>query len=377
MLSLLFQSQGGMQPLDAIDAVLRCMNQGLQTVMQRMGGGSVMGPCCPALSATRCLGRIRRRSALACCGLVALTLSAAFAAQDPPRVESIKPLVRCTDLNLTVSLKDTPLRDALDEIGRACKVEIIGNLVSRPVTVQFQDLPLSEALSRLLRDQNFALIYSATRRIVGVRLVERSTETSAPPDVTPSADLSVPAASVQAETADTATEQAATVDTATATVHPDTEQAATVDTTTATVQTDTDQAVTVDAATETPPEPQPAPMAVERTVPVSTALAYALGTDTITSQDLMVAALNQQDHRVREAAQEALVDTLNSDPEIEAVYNAFLEWTDAANTAQLLRRMSDDRSPEELMMRLASGAQSPELRAKALAVIEQLGQTPR
>lgn len=69
-------------------------------------------------------------------------------------------VIEYRDDALTVDLVKVPLSEVLAEIARQSHAEIRGELrESREVTARFDDVPLSQALDRLLAGQNYALIY--------------------------------------------------------------------------------------------------------------------------------------------------------------------------------------------------------------------------
>jgi hypothetical protein len=88
-------------------------------------------------------------------------------------VEAVRSdLVQVAGDVLTVRLVDVPLDDVLDEIGRQSDAEIRGKtLGERRVTVSFDDVPLAQALARLLAGQNFALVYDKEGRLAAVQVL--------------------------------------------------------------------------------------------------------------------------------------------------------------------------------------------------------------
>src|SRR5262245_49746372 len=73
---------------------------------------------------------------------------------------------------LTVRLTNVPVSEVIEELGRQAGAEIRGQLrTPRDITVEFDAVPLPEALHRLLGDQNFALIYGDRGKLAAVRLL--------------------------------------------------------------------------------------------------------------------------------------------------------------------------------------------------------------
>ena len=98
--------------------------------------------------------------------LVALADAPARPAEAPERIS------RYSDDTLTVRITHEPVRDVLDEIGRQTGAEIQGQLAeARDVSADFEAVPLSDALRRLLGNENFALVYGEKGRLKAVKLL--------------------------------------------------------------------------------------------------------------------------------------------------------------------------------------------------------------
>jgi hypothetical protein len=250
----------------------------------------------------------------ACSGLAVALICTLFG--QPAGAADTDKLVDYHDHRLTVRVRDAPLAEVLGDIGRQCQAEIRGQVPARTITAEFQDLPLSEALPQLLRDENFAVIYGSDGRMAAIQLLEHSALGPAP------ASAPTPAGPF-----------------AKATTVPEAERQAAV---------------------------------MSRTVPVTGALATALGTRRPTAGQLAHATLNQENPEVRAAAQRAFLAALKSDPELEYAYLSVLQPIDDETLARILHGMSKDQAAEEFMTQLAAVARSKELRAKAAAVVQQL-----
>jgi len=76
------------------------------------------------------------------------------------------------DDRLSVHLEKVPLDDVLSELARISGGQIRGDLRDpKDVTAEFKDVPLSDALHRLLGNQNFALVYGRSGELRAVRLL--------------------------------------------------------------------------------------------------------------------------------------------------------------------------------------------------------------
>ena len=76
---------------------------------------------------------------------------------------------------LSVHAERVPLHDVLEAFAKASGAEICGSpRESRDVTIEMKDVPLSEALRRLLGDQNFTLSYGEAGRLRALELVAPS-----------------------------------------------------------------------------------------------------------------------------------------------------------------------------------------------------------
>src|SRR5205814_8862134 len=102
---------------------------------------------------------------------------------------------------LSVRLVGVPLAEVMADIGRASGAEIYGILPQpREVSAEFDDVPLVEALDRLLGNQNFVLKYGKGDRLHAIKLLGgagvpmRMAATPAP--TTPTPDPAVAASGV-------------------------------------------------------------------------------------------------------------------------------------------------------------------------------------
>ena len=92
------------------------------------------------------------------CGM-ALGLAVVAGAQESPPPERV---IRYDKDLLTVHVVGAPVLDVLAEVGRQSGADIRGTARNgADITAQFDDVPLAQALVRVLGDQNFALIYGS------------------------------------------------------------------------------------------------------------------------------------------------------------------------------------------------------------------------
>ena len=91
-----------------------------------------------------------------------LKIADAVRADDKSTTAPISSSIEFEDGRLSVSLKETPLRSALDEISRHSGIEIrfIGEYPASTASLQFNDLPAEKGLRYLLRDVNTIFIYA-------------------------------------------------------------------------------------------------------------------------------------------------------------------------------------------------------------------------
>lgn len=226
--------------------------------------------------------------------------------------------VRYADDRLSVRLVDVPVAAVLEEIGRQSGADIRGPVSARRVEASFTDLSLPLALSRLLRGQSFALVYSGNGRLLAIDLLVETE--GAPPAETPTPAMRSPTAAA----------------------------------TTPTVSGETQAAV------------------FGRTLSVSGPAAAALGTEAPTAGQLLHAALGQAGAAERAAARQTLLAAFSADAELENAYLAVLQPIDDVTLARLLRDAGPDRGAEDFMAALATQARSEDLRRKAAVVLEQL-----
>src|SRR5437870_7348893 len=104
---------------------------------------------------------------------LAAAVLAAVALRPSPALAAAQgsPIVTYRSDQLSVRLESVPLEDVLAELGRVSGASIRGApREPRDITAKFDDVPLPEALHRLLGDQNFMLRYGEGDRLRTIEL---------------------------------------------------------------------------------------------------------------------------------------------------------------------------------------------------------------
>jgi hypothetical protein len=255
-------------------------------------------------------------------GLVLVTVLSVLAhAQeeegDPARV------ITYADDKLTVRLVDVPVREVLDEVGRQSGAEIRGGVVNgRNVSTEFDRVPLSEALHRLLGDQNFALLYGERGRLRAIKLLGGP---QAPP----------PAVKTAAATPPT-----------TATARPRENMGHLL-----------------------------AMVATHAPVPVHGRLSQTLGTDAASLTQILETGTQHEDPIVRGEALRAGLQVLETDPQLRSTFMSTLKGVDDAELATYLRSAMGPRA-EEIVQQIMTQSRGSDIRIKASGVLQQLRKPP-
>jgi hypothetical protein len=211
---------------------------------------------------------------------------------------------------LTVRATDVPLDRLLAEIAAVTRVTIRGTAPSRPVSVDFQSVPVREGLLRIFGEESFMLRYGSDGALRAIDLLGRGDAVGTVPVAGISPSPRPPLAKEE--------EQAAIL---------------------------------------------------RRPIKMEGALADALGTEEPALGQVLHAVLGQTDGALRAEAREQTLAAFARDPEAEAAYLSTLEPVDDETLATMLRNMAaEPGAAEEWMALLASRSLSPGLRAKAAAV---------
>lgn len=219
---------------------------------------------------------------------------------------------------LTVHLVNVPVSGILQELAVQGGVEIRGHVREpRDVTADFNSVPLPEALARLLRDQNFALVYGQGGRLKAVRLLggpQLAAEAPAPP---PS---------------------------------------------------------TVPLAAPRTPFPGSLEQLIDRhpAIPVTGALADALASQSATLRQLVGLTLHHPDATVRAEALRTGIETLEAEPELFSPVVTALNDADSALVASLLRASAGEHA-EVVARQVLREARAAQIRLKASSVLQRLG----
>jgi len=246
-----------------------------------------------------------RRLALA---LLAAVLAASAGRSDEGAPERV---IRYERDLLTVRLTSVPVTDVLDELGRQAGAQIRGQVRDlRAVSVEFEAVPLADALHRLLGDQNFALVYGHEGRLKSVRLLGGPQTAAAPAAAPPASPPPGP---------------------------PD----------------------LMDVFAKHPP------------IPVAGHLSEALGGQSATLLQLFDLSVHHADATVRAEAARIFIGTIDTDPALRASVVAQLNALNDVTLGALFRNLAGDHA-QEVAMQILSTARTGELRSKASVVLQQL-----
>ena len=247
-----------------------------------------------------------RRLALA---LLAAVLAASAGRSDEGAPERV---IRYERDLLTVHLTSVPVTDVLDELGRQAGAEIRGQVRdAHAVSVEFEAVPLADALHRLLGDQNFALVYGHEGRLKSVRLLGGPQTAAAPAPGAP----------------------------------PATQPAA-------------------------PPNVMEA-FAKHAPIAVGGHLGQVLGGQSATLPQLFDLSVHNADATVRAEAARIVIGTVDTDPALRASVVAQLNALNDVTLGALFRNLAGDHA-QEVAMQILSTARTGELRSKASVVLQQL-----
>jgi len=258
-------------------------------------------------------------------GLAAAVL-AALALHPSPALaaaEGSSPIVTYRRDQLSVRLDSVPLEEVLAELGRVSGAEIRGApREPRDITAKFDDVPLPEALHRLLGDQNFMLRYGERDRLRTIELFGGPQEPRNASSTSPAAGSGRPSPAAGSTTPQSL-------------------------------------AVAISVLERHPP------------VAVTGRLAEALGGNTATFRQLFEAAMQQQDAELRTEALHASLGAFDAEPDLRSSVLRALGGVDDTTLGQMLRGIAGTRA-EEIANQVATHAQAGELRSRALSVLQHL-----
>ena len=224
---------------------------------------------------------------------------------------------------LSVRLVEAPLEQVMADLGQASGADVFGTLGQRrDVSAEFDDVPLVEALQRLLGDQNFVLEYGRGDRLRAIKLVGgplapiKIAVTSAPvPNVAPPTS-GVPRAR------------------------------------------DPGGAVAM--------------LDGHSAIPISGRLAQALGTNAATLRQLFDAAAHNADATVRAEAMRAFMRGLDAEPAFRELVLRALNTLDDFTLTQMLYGLAGQHAVE-MAAEIAAHAHGSELRSRAHGILLRLG----
>jgi hypothetical protein len=110
-------------------------------------------------------------------------LGALVPTRSPAADEPAPPKIEYRDDRLTLRVENTPVGDVLEEIRRQSGAELRGQVPDAKVSVQFDAVPLKDALPRLL-GENFTLTYAEDGRLKAIELKGGPGAPTAPPVAT-------------------------------------------------------------------------------------------------------------------------------------------------------------------------------------------------
>lgn len=220
-----------------------------------------------------------------------------------------EPAVRYANGRLTADVRDVELTDLLGKIASQAEFEIRGTPAPRTVSVRLDDVPLADAIAKLLDGQRVAYTYDRSGGLKRVEFFEvGSAVVVGPPAVQ----------------------------------HP--------------------------AAPPVGEAAPPGAAARDRLVPIEGLLASALGTDQSTFSQIVGVALQSGDARLRKEALRAALQLLDTDTDLQADVSHALDELDDDALAARLREVAGAHA-EETALQTARMAHWKPLRRRAVDVL--------
>lgn len=237
-------------------------------------------------------------------------------AQTQPEHGASPRLVEYRDDRLSVHLEKVPLDDVLAELARISGGQIRGELREpHEVTAEFRDVPLSDALHRLLGNQNFALVYGRSGELRAIRLLGGPQTAAAKP---PTVASLVP-------------------------------------------------------TTTLPPSPGNllALFARHAPLPVSGRLAEAFGSNTATFEQLLNASLHNDDPAVRAEGLRVFIGGVEGDAELKSAVLGSLGTMDDQQLTALVQSIAGDHA-SEFVAGVVTRTRDGSLRTRGSVILERL-----
>jgi hypothetical protein len=243
-------------------------------------------------------------------------------AEEPATEDASGDVVHYEHGRVTVRATDAPLDRLLRDIANQTGATMWGNPPSRTVSFDMHDVPLADALQRMMGADSFMLTYGTDGRVRTIRFLGRGEAVvyASPAPSPAAAEAAAPAAPLAEE------------------------------------------------------EKQAAVLQKQVVVQDYPPLRRALGTTLPSIGEVLHATTVNANPNVRSGAREVALATFASDPAVEAAYLSTLEPVDDATLAKMLSSASSPGAAAEWMGVLSTRASSPALRAKASAVLTHLRQ---
>ena len=263
------------------------------------------------------------RIATMACAL-ALVASGARAANEPdaaPAEQAPARVVTYKNDALTVRLSNVNLSEVLADFSRESGAQIRGEIIQdRPVSAEFDAIPLSDGLKRLLGDQNFALVYGEGGRLRAVKLL----------------------GGPQAPTTPKPAATAAASPPASAPARP---------------QANIQNLIGL--------------LATHPPIPISGRLQQIIGSPTAPLVQVLELSIQNEDAVVRGEAVRASLQVLETDPQLRATFMQTLNNIDEAELASYMRGVAGTHA-EDTMQQIMSSSRGSDFRIKASTILSKL-----
>lgn len=250
-----------------------------------------------------------------------LVLTPAWAAPEAETKPAKAPTVRYRDDKVSVDLHEASVEVVLQALAKESGAELVGSTrAEHPLTMSFQNVPLKEALERLVGAQNFTLKYDEHGKL-------RAIELRGGPEAAKPRKPGEPTSYSGEDTSN--------------------------------------------------PKHRAffKPFDRRDTIPISGELKKKIGKDEVGWDYLGNTAIGDQDPRIRQAALHALVKALDQDPEMKAAVLASLNAMSTEELASFARERAYYRA-EDLVRNAIREIPDQELRSRARDVLRELRKIP-
>jgi hypothetical protein len=249
-----------------------------------------------------------------------LTVAPAWPAPETGKPDPKPPSVRWHDDKISVDLHEASIESVLEAIAKASGAELIGSARSdKPLTMSFEDVPVKDALERLVGAQNFTLKYDDGGKLRAIELRGGPEAKKPPKPGEPEKEIE----------------------------------------------------------NETPPKQYAFFKAFDRRemIPVTGELQKASGKDELGWDYLGNLAIGHPDPRVRQAAMRALLKALDQDPDMKASVLTSLNAMNGQELAAFARTRTYWRA-EDVVRNVLRESSDPDVRTRARDVLRELKKTP-